>query len=195
MGNKVMSVRPNTLANVIDMVIIFDEYFACSQEVNRKKGLLVPPTKFKKVLSVFKGTQKPLHRPPRKMRPPPAQYHSQPQFLPIPQISRLTGFGCTLCGKQHLGKTCRKIFGMQINQIFYQEISLSRCQTSKFYRVSKNPNIKATDSIQSIKTKDIINTISSRAKANISFFTEGQARTQASRECLVSLWNICKADI
>lgn len=54
-----MSAKPDTQADAIDMTTRFDEDFTCNHEVHRKKGLLTP-MKFKKILSIFKGLQKPL---------------------------------------------------------------------------------------------------------------------------------------
>lgn len=50
-----MGAKLDTLADAIDMATKFDEDFARSQEVHKKKGLLSPLMKFKKVLSIFKG--------------------------------------------------------------------------------------------------------------------------------------------
>lgn len=49
--------RPDTLADAIDMVTRFNENFACIQEICKKKGLVPPLTKFKKAF--FRGPQKP----------------------------------------------------------------------------------------------------------------------------------------
>lgn len=55
---KVMGARQDTLVDVIDMTTRFDEDFTPNKEIHRKKGLIMPPTKFNKVLSAFKGFQK-----------------------------------------------------------------------------------------------------------------------------------------
>lgn len=55
---KVIDVRSDTLVDVIDMSIRFDEDFTHNQNIHRKHGLMVPPTKFKKIISDFKGSKK-----------------------------------------------------------------------------------------------------------------------------------------
>lgn len=50
-----MRMRLDTLANVIDIATKFNENFTHSWEVHRKKEMIIPPTKFKKILFVFKG--------------------------------------------------------------------------------------------------------------------------------------------
>lgn len=67
---KVMVMRPHILRDAINMATRFDDDFAHSQKVHRKKRLLLAPTKFKKELSMFKGPQKLLHRSLGRMRPP-----------------------------------------------------------------------------------------------------------------------------
>lgn len=78
---KMMGVRLDILVDVIDMVTRFDENFAYSQKVHMKE-LLMPPMKFK-VLSIFKGPQKPLHKSLGRMRHQ-SQYQHHPQFQSNP---------------------------------------------------------------------------------------------------------------
>lgn len=68
---KVMGARPDTLANTINMSTRFYKDFTHSQEIHRKKEMFAPPSKFKKILFVFKSPQKPSYRSSGKMGPPP----------------------------------------------------------------------------------------------------------------------------
>ncbi|CAN6476935.1 unnamed protein product [Victoria cruziana] len=66
---RVMGAKCDTMADAIDMAMIFEEDYICVQEAHKKKGWGVPTSRFKKALSVFRAPQKVPFTPPEKKRP------------------------------------------------------------------------------------------------------------------------------